>query len=300
VSRFQTVFHEVAARIATLQFLIIRLLLAGGPSRIMIVMVTGRISAGRRRRGRVIGGCGTAPTDRAANAQGESNGMEKCDESWTANHGCNLRSIAVSEPKRRTCGDSVRPRFYDAASRSFSKALQSYVKLGVPFSLSMALSLSPVVPGYCASSATRGEAAIGQVLPDAALEGLNGPSTTLRAFRGKPLLINVWASWCGPCQAEMASLERLAWQDPRRDFAIIGISTDDYPDRALALLRKSNATISHFIDRKLRMENMLGASRLPLTVLVDSGGRVIDKIYGSRQWDSAESQQLIFEAFKRH
>jgi len=183
--------------------------------------------------------------------------------------------------------------------------------------LLMALGIFPFAPWDCASPAppsgreigqplkdpgpaAPAEVAIGQVLPDATLEGLNGPSKRLREFLGKPLLINVWASWCGPCQAEMASLERLAWRDQTRDFAIIGISTDDYPDRARALLRESNATISHFIDRKLRMENMLGASRLPLTVLVDANGRVIDKIYGSRQWDSAESLQLIAEAFNRH
>jgi thiol-disulfide isomerase/thioredoxin len=159
--------------------------------------------------------------------------------------------------------------------------------------------LVAVVGDASAAAGAVSEIAIGQVLPDATLHGLNGPSTRLREFIGKPLLINVWASWCGPCRAEMASLERLAWLDQTRDFAIIGISTDDDADRARTLLRKSNATISHFIDRKLQMENMLDASRLPLTVLVDSSGRVIEKIYGSRQWDSEESRKLIAAAFHR-
>ena len=58
-----------------------------------------------------------------------------------------------------------------------------------------------------------------------------------------------------------------------------------------------NATISQFIDTNLQMENMLGASRLPLTVLVDADGRVLQKVYGARQWDGAEALRLIYDAF---
>ncbi len=138
---------------------------------------------------------------------------------------------------------------------------------------------------------------IGGILSDAALNGLNGPSRSLRSFRGKPLIINVWASWCGPCRQEMASLERLAWHDQARNFAIIGISTDDDAARAAEMLKNINATISQFIDRDLQMEKMLGASRLPLTVLVAADGRVLEKVYGAREWDNAQSLRLIETAF---
>jgi len=142
-----------------------------------------------------------------------------------------------------------------------------------------------------------GEVGIGQRLPDAVMDGLNGPNRNLRDFSGKPLIINVWASWCGPCRAEMVSLERLAWRDDSAYFTIIGISTDDYRERANAALRSGNATLSHFIDSQLQLETLLGASRLPLTVLVSRDGRVIQKIYGARDWDSPQSLQLIKVAF---
>jgi thiol-disulfide isomerase/thioredoxin len=144
---------------------------------------------------------------------------------------------------------------------------------------------------------TPGEVPIGAKLRDATLQGLNGPTRHLNSFRGRPLLINVWASWCGPCKQEMASLERLAWQ--AQYFAIIGISTDDYADKAKSLLKGTNATINHFIDHDLEMENMLGASRLPLTVLVDADGRVLQKIYGARERDGADALRLIDETFHR-
>jgi thiol-disulfide isomerase/thioredoxin len=149
-----------------------------------------------------------------------------------------------------------------------------------------------------AHAKTPGEVDIGRAVREATLQGLNGPSRKLSEFHGRPLIINVWASWCSPCREEMASLERLAWLELARHFNVIGISTDDDPAQAGAWLKESNATISQFVDTRLQMENMLGASRLPLTVLVDADGRVVDKIYGAREWDSRESLQLIRKAFR--
>jgi thiol-disulfide isomerase/thioredoxin len=145
---------------------------------------------------------------------------------------------------------------------------------------------------------TPGEVEIGGTLREVTMTGLNGPPRNLSAFRGKPLIINVWASWCGPCRLEMGSLEKLAWRDEAAQFAVIGISTDDYPDAANAFLKKTNATFNHFIDSRLTLENMLGADRIPLTVLVDAQGRVLDKIYGARDWDSAESLNLLRKLFR--
>jgi thiol-disulfide isomerase/thioredoxin len=152
---------------------------------------------------------------------------------------------------------------------------------------------------YPSAANASAEVPIGGTLRDATLQGLNGPTRKLNSFRGMPLLINVWASWCGPCRQEMASLERLAWRGENRYFAIIGISTDDFTDRAKGLLNGTNATISHFIDHDLEMENMLGASRLPLTVLVDADGRVLRRVYGAQQWDGADALRLIDATFHK-
>lgn len=154
------------------------------------------------------------------------------------------------------------------------------------------------VPIKASFAKTPGEVQIGDTLQEARIQGLNGRSRKLSEFRGKPLIINVWASWCGPCREEMASLERLAWLDETGRFTVIGISTDDDPDQAKALLKGTNATINQFIDSKLLMENMLGAWRLPLTVLVDANGRVLNKIYGARAWDKPEALQLIAKTFR--
>lgn len=147
-----------------------------------------------------------------------------------------------------------------------------------------------------AHAATPGGVPKGGELRDALMRGLNGPDRRLASYRGRPLIINVWASWCGPCVSEMASLERLAWHEQAKTFAMIGISTDDYRDRALALLRRTNATISHFIDFRLELEHLLGASSIPLTVLVDAQGRVLEKVYGAKDWDSPAALRFIGKA----
>ncbi|MEY4099212.1 MAG: hypothetical protein RL300_383 [Pseudomonadota bacterium] len=155
-----------------------------------------------------------------------------------------------------------------------------------------------LIAGTSVHAKTPGEVEVGSVLREATMRGLNGPDRKLSAFRGKPLIINVWASWCPPCIAEMGSLERLAWSDLGQQFTVIGISTDDYPEAAKGFLRKSQATMNHYIDRQLELENMLGASNLPLTLLVDAKGKVLHKVVGAREWDSPQAMALIRSTFR--
>ena len=144
-----------------------------------------------------------------------------------------------------------------------------------------------------------GEVDVGSVLREAPLYGFAGDFRRLSELRGKPLIINVWASWCGPCRAEMGSLERLSRRYGGKQFNIIGVSTDDDADAAAAFLARSKVTFDNYLDRNLLLENMLGADTIPLTILVDAHGRVLMKIHGSKQWDSAESLALIGKTFRR-
>ena len=132
---------------------------------------------------------------------------------------------------------------------------------------------------------------------EATLDGLNGKAKKFSAFKGKPLIINIWASWCGPCRAEMGSLERLAQRYNGKEFNIIGISTDDYRNKAEAFIKQTEISFENFLDHKLLLENMLGANTIPLTILVDADGRVLKKVRGSREWDSPEIIDAIGEVF---
>jgi len=157
--------------------------------------------------------------------------------------------------------------------------------------LAFAAILAALLPA--AIAATPGEVPVGATLRDAPLYGLTLDYRNLSDFRGKPLVINVWASWCGPCRAEMGSLDRLARRHNGRQFHVIGISTDDHAAKAQAFVVGAGVSFDNYIDRNLVLENMLGASRIPLTVLVDAKGKVLRKVYGAREWDSPENKALI-------
>ena len=168
--------------------------------------------------------------------------------------------------------------------------------------LMLMLGMTTAVPSnapVAQAPATPAPVAIGHPLPDVKLDGLNGPARLLSSYRGRPLIINMWASWCGPCRAEAASLERLAWSEAGSRYTIIGVSADDYRDAALKWLRHSNATVSHYIDHNLTVEHMLGASTIPLTVLVDSNGRVVARYRGVRDWASPDSIRWIENEYAR-
>ncbi|MBE0616271.1 MAG: TlpA family protein disulfide reductase [Burkholderiales bacterium] len=156
-----------------------------------------------------------------------------------------------------------------------------------------------VALGTAAYAKMPGEVDEGGMLRDTPLYGFNGDYRKLSELRGKPLIINVWASWCGPCRAEMGSLERLSRRYNGRQFNIIGVSTDDHANLAAEFLRQAGVTFDNYHDRNLLLESMLGANTIPLTVLVDAQGRVVKKVRGSREWDGPEALDFIGKAFRK-
>lgn len=133
----------------------------------------------------------------------------------------------------------------------------------------------------------------GDHLNPAILDGLLVKSRKLSDYQGKPLVIIVWASWCSHCREEMASFIKLKQRFQERDFNIIGISVDDDALSAQNFVKHSKLSFDNYIDKNVYLENMLGAHTIPLTVLVDSKGLILSKIYGSQKWDDNEHIHFI-------
>jgi thiol-disulfide isomerase/thioredoxin len=148
-----------------------------------------------------------------------------------------------------------------------------------------------------AFSGTPGEVKVGGYLRETPLHGFDGKIKSFSDYKGKPLVINVWASWCGPCRAEMGSLERLARRFNGKAFNVIGVSTDDSQYAAKAFIEQAGVTFDNFLDRRLLLENMLGANTIPLTILVGTDGQVLTKVRGSREWDSQQNIDAIKKIF---
>jgi len=160
----------------------------------------------------------------------------------------------------------------------------------------LAILLISVLSSTVSFAGTPGEVRIGSYLREATMKGINGDSKTFSDYKGKPLIINIWASWCGPCRAEMGSLQRLA-EKYKGKFNVIGISIDDDGHAAASFIKHSGVTFDNFLDSKLFLEYMLGATTIPLTVLVDAHGRVLEKIRGAYVWDSSKMMNIIGKTF---
>lgn len=88
---------------------------------------------------------------------------------------------------------------------------------------------------------------------------------------------------------------RLEGIESQREIDKVGLRW--HVDRAELFLKRTNTNFSNFIDSKLMLEHMLGAERLPLTLLIDAQGRVLAKFYGAKDWDSPEALGVISKAF---
>jgi len=126
------------------------------------------------------------------------------------------------------------------------------------------------------------------------LTDLAGNSHELSEWRGKLVLINFWATWCGPCRTEMPGIERL-WQRYRdQGLVILAISVDEGMERRIAtFVKRLNLSLPILLDPESKVADHYQVSGLPHSVLIDQEGHLIAQIIGERQWDSPEAYQLI-------
>ena len=136
----------------------------------------------------------------------------------------------------------------------------------------------------------------GEVAPGAVFAGPDDAPTTLAAFRGKPLLVNLWATWCAPCVAEMPTLDKLAAARADR-LMVIAVAQDrqgaDIVDPWFQTAGLT--TLQPYIDPANRLLVAYN-SALPTTILYDAEGREVWRIVGAIDWQGAEAKALLAEA----
>lgn len=123
---------------------------------------------------------------------------------------------------------------------------------------------------------------------DVRLTGFDGAVTTLERWRGKWLVINVWASWCEPCRREMDALQRLSERVDPAQAAVIGLNVDDDPQLAREYLRRAGVRFANFADGPPPVARpVFGVNALPETIVLGPDGRVRARIVGARDWTDA-------------
>lgn len=138
----------------------------------------------------------------------------------------------------------------------------------------------------------------GSLFPPLVLKRLDGHEVSIDSYRGKLVVLNIWATWCAPCRRELPSLERLHHLiDPQR-FVVAGLSVDNDILQAREYLIDKGITFASYIDQDMKIvTDILGIRIYPDTLLISPQGVLLRRIAGERTWDDPEIIHALEEAY---
>lgn len=122
-----------------------------------------------------------------------------------------------------------------------------------------------------------------------------GRKQTLAGLRGKVVLLNVWATWCGPCRAEMPTLDRLQSELGSKEFEVVALSIDRGGQGVVKRFFDETKVqvLAVYVDASAAAQDKLGIVGFPTTLLIDREGREIARHIGPAQWDRREVIDFI-------
>lgn len=134
--------------------------------------------------------------------------------------------------------------------------------------LAPALALAGTVTGARAAVAPASPA------PDFTLRSAEGRNLRLSEQRGRVVMVNFWATWCGPCKVEMPHLNRIYEKYRSAGFVLLGVNVDDDPKAAVALAARLGVTFPVLFDAEKSVSRLYSLDSMPATVLIDRDGKV--------------------------
>jgi len=150
------------------------------------------------------------------------------------------------------------------------------------------LTLGPILMA-CSESPPPLKIRIGQVMPPLIVEDLFDRPATLKPSPDKLLMLNIWATWCGPCRHEMPAMQRFAARLGNDRLELIGLSVDMDAHVVREYLIENKITFPSYLDRDLsEVTDILGVRMFPSTLFVTPNGVLVKVIEGWREWDSPE------------
>lgn len=125
------------------------------------------------------------------------------------------------------------------------------------------------------------------------LKALDGDTLRSQDLKGKVVLLNFWATWCGPCKEEMPSLARLQTQFDPAQVRVVTVTADMYPQGIKQFLDHLGIRLPVLFDEDQELSRSFMVRGLPTTVLIAQDGQAVGRAVGPRAWDSEESVALV-------
>lgn len=135
--------------------------------------------------------------------------------------------------------------------------------------------------------------AVSDNAPDFTLQNLSGGNLRLEEYRGQVVLINFWASWCGPCRQEMPLLDRLHHRYEDTGFAVLGVNVEGEIEPAREIVDKTNVTFPILIDEAQQVSQMYNLQAMPSTVVIDRDGVIRYIHLGYKPGDEAKYVEVV-------
>jgi peroxiredoxin len=110
--------------------------------------------------------------------------------------------------------------------------------------------------------------------PDFTLHAMTGSNLQLKDQRGRVVMVNFWATWCGPCREEMPQLNRLYEKYRTSGFVLLGVNVDDDTSKAAEVAKKLGLTFPVLLDTDKKVSKLYDLSTMPSTVIIDRDGKV--------------------------
>lgn len=139
---------------------------------------------------------------------------------------------------------------------------------------------------------------VGDRAPEYAAPSLTGERMALSDQRGKVVLVNVWATWCGPCRVEMPSLQALHERFRDQGFTVLAVSIDTgpgYREKVERFVQEYGLDFPVLLDPDARIQREFRTVGVPETFVLDREGRIVKRLIGAADWDSSANRALIRE-----
>jgi len=151
---------------------------------------------------------------------------------------------------------------------------------------------APEVPGKGIDRSHKGQTA-----PKATFEDPQGIKVSMAGFEHRPVLVNLWATWCAPCVKELPTLDRLARAHQDGSLAVVAISQDEAPEASVQAFFKAHniKSLDAFHDPKMTWSGAVNAEVLPTSILFDANGREVWRYVGDQDWTTPEAAKLLAE-----